>query len=241
MHSPLGWCIRHGVSHNIGLIGLLLSGNIIVTFFALPVDVTSILAAMDTKNSLEVTRGTEKLEGDIPVSDTDKGSDTSFNADRPFPTEEEFATLPRVPGRIPWTAWTVAAVEFAERFSYYGTTAVCKLERTIVYSRQSTNILTFISVVNFIQKDLPEGSTTGAGFLIKPGSGALGMGQRASTGLTTCKINLSSPWNYTNFGQSTISGLILRHCLVHILLTSTLDATSPSNMPSVSPLLDMSF
>lgn len=39
-------------------------------------------------------------------------------------------------------------------------------------------------VVNFIQKPLPPGSTTGAGFLKKPGSGALGMGQRASTGMT---------------------------------------------------------
>lgn len=53
-----------------------------------------------------------------------------------------------------------------------------------------TERLTFISVVNFIQKDLPKGSTTGAGFLIKPGSGALGMGQRASTGLTTCELKL---------------------------------------------------
>tara|TARA_R110002003_G_scaffold225_2_gene16535 strand:+ start:1758 stop:2477 length:720 start_codon:yes stop_codon:yes gene_type:complete len=42
------------------------------------------------------------------------------------------------------------------------------------------------AVVNFIQKDLPPGSKTGAGFLKKPGSGALGMGQRASTGLTMC-------------------------------------------------------
>lgn len=91
---------------------------------------------MDTKKSLEVTHETEKLEGAAaaiaPTSDTDKASDASFNVDRPFPTEEEFATLPRVPGRIPWTAWTVAAVEFAERFSYYGTTAVCKLRRATV-------------------------------------------------------------------------------------------------------------
>jgi POT family proton-dependent oligopeptide transporter len=43
--------------------------------------------------------------------------------------------------------------------------------------------------VNFIQKDLPPGSRTGAGFLKPngPSSGALGMGQRASTGLTMCK------------------------------------------------------
>lgn len=156
---------------------------------------------MDTKKSLEVTHEAEKLEGAAaaiaPASDTDKASDASFNVDRPFPTEEEFATLPRVPGRIPWTAWTVAAVEFAERFSYYGTTAVCEFDRAII-SRRIPETLTFILVVNFIQKDLPPGSTTGAGFLIKPGSGALGMGQRASTGLTTCKLILNLPSNETN-------------------------------------------
>ena len=62
-----------------------------------------------------------------PVSDTE-GSQQGHPHDpeKPFPTEKEWATLPKVPGHIPWTAWTVAVVEFAERFSYYGTTAVCK-------------------------------------------------------------------------------------------------------------------
>lgn len=46
--------------------------------------------------------------------------------------------------------------------------------------------------MNFIQKGLPPGSTTGAGFLKKPGSGALGMGQRASTGMTT----FNQFWSY---------------------------------------------
>jgi hypothetical protein len=91
------------------------------------------MAAMETKNSLEVTHGTEKAAE--VISDTDKASDASFYADKPFPTEEEFATLPRVPGRIPWTAWTVAAVEFAERFSYYGTTAVCEFDTAIIPTR----------------------------------------------------------------------------------------------------------
>lgn len=59
------------------------------------------------------------------VTGTSDQNDSSYNPDRPFPTEEEWATLPRVPGRIPWTAWTVAIVEFMERFSYYGTSAVC--------------------------------------------------------------------------------------------------------------------
>ena len=43
------------------------------------------------------------------------------------PTEEELHSLRRVTGKIPWTAYTVAFVECCERFSYYGTTAVCML------------------------------------------------------------------------------------------------------------------
>jgi proton-dependent oligopeptide transporter, POT family len=77
-------------------------------------------------------------------------------------TEEELHTLRRVSGKIPWQAFTIAFVELCERFSYYGTTVV---------------------FVNFIQQPLPEGSRTGAGH--EGQSGALGMGQRASTGLVT--------------------------------------------------------
>jgi POT family proton-dependent oligopeptide transporter len=123
---------------------------------------------MATKASLEITKGATVLDP-IPL-DTSESNSIKNDDDLllgPSPTEEEWATLPRVAGRIPWTAWTVAFVEFAERFSYYGTSAV---------------------FVNFIQKKLPPGSTTGAGFLKKPGSGALGMGQRASTGMTTCRF-----------------------------------------------------
>ncbi|KAH9072987.1 putative MFS peptide transporter [Lactarius deliciosus] len=60
-------------------------------------------------------------------------------------------------------AAVIAFVELAERFSYYGSTAV---------------------FVNFIQQPLPKGSKTGAGG--KHGvSGALGQKQETSTGLTT--------------------------------------------------------
>jgi POT family proton-dependent oligopeptide transporter len=38
------------------------------------------------------------------------------------PTEEEKLTLRRVAGHIPTAAWLIVIVEFAERFSYYGTT-----------------------------------------------------------------------------------------------------------------------
>ncbi|ORY19533.1 POT family-domain-containing protein [Clohesyomyces aquaticus] len=127
---------------------------------------------MDTKHCLEVTKGGSVFDS-IPLEASSSASSKDEGAYllRPFPTEEEWATLPRVAGTIPWTAWTVAFVEFAERFSYYGTSAV---------------------FVNFIQKSLPKGSKTGAGFLIKPGSGALGLGQRASTGLTT----FNQFWSY---------------------------------------------
>ncbi|KAK2600065.1 hypothetical protein QQS21_005229 [Conoideocrella luteorostrata] len=125
-----------------------------------------------TKTSLEITKGGSLVE---PVPGYTSGPESDHNDSenllRPLPTEEEWATLPRVAGSIPWTAWTVAFVEFVERFSYYGTSAV---------------------FVNFIQKPLPPGSTTGAGFLKKPGSGALGMGQRASTGMTT----FNQFWSY---------------------------------------------
>ncbi|KAJ4330348.1 hypothetical protein N0V87_010074 [Didymella glomerata] len=129
-------------------------------------------ATVNTKASLEITKGATALDPiPLDVSESNSFHDEDERLLGPFPTDEEWATLPRVPGRIPWTAWTVASVEFVERFSYYGTSAV---------------------FVNFIQKKLPPGSKTGAGFLKKPGSGALNMGQRASTGMTT----FNQFWSY---------------------------------------------
>jgi POT family proton-dependent oligopeptide transporter len=96
-------------------------------------------------------------------------------------------TLRRVSGKIPWTAYTIALVEMCERFSYYGTTAVCMFIANPSERLASINRST---VVNFIQQPLPPGSTTGAGF--DGQSGALDMGQRASTGLTT----FNAFWSY---------------------------------------------
>lgn len=130
---------------------------------------------MKEKADFETTKDGATLEANIvhlnSASDGEKGELLDYDPEKPPPTEEEWATLERVPGRIPATAWTVAFVEFVERMSYYGTSAV---------------------FVNFIQKDLPPGSTTGAGFLKQPGSGALGLGQRASTGITM----FNQFWNY---------------------------------------------
>lgn len=40
------------------------------------------------------------------------------------PTLEEMKTLRRVSGAIGWRAFSITFVEFCERFSWYGTTAV---------------------------------------------------------------------------------------------------------------------
>ncbi|KAM0747902.1 PTR2-domain-containing protein [Meredithblackwellia eburnea MCA 4105] len=79
-----------------------------------------------------------------------------------FPTEHDLATLRRESGPVPYQSFLIAFIELAERFSFYGSTQV---------------------FTNFIQRGLPAGSKTGAGHAGL--SGALGMGQRASTGLTT--------------------------------------------------------
>lgn len=87
-----------------------------------------------------------------------------------YPTEEEVQSLRRVRGKIDWTIYSIAFIELCERFAYYGTTAV---------------------FVNFIQHPLPPGSSTGAGGTYGQ-PGALGLGQRASTGLTL----FNSFWSY---------------------------------------------
>lgn len=43
-----------------------------------------------------------------------------------YPTAEEVSTLRRVCGTIPWSSYTIGFIELCERFSYYGTTIVCK-------------------------------------------------------------------------------------------------------------------
>ncbi|KAL5526292.1 hypothetical protein ACEPAF_8015 [Sanghuangporus sanghuang] len=87
-----------------------------------------------------------------------------------IPTEEDMVSLRRIPDTLPFRAYMIAYVELAERFSYYGSTVV---------------------FTNFIQQPLPIGSRTGAGGA-NGQSGALGMGQRASTGIST----FNSFWAY---------------------------------------------
>ncbi|KAI9742138.1 MAG: hypothetical protein M1834_000528 [Cirrosporium novae-zelandiae] len=128
------------------------------------------LESQELAKGHEPKLATPVLEKELELKANDHPSITEVDPDKPSPTEEELQTLHRVPGKVPWQAYSVGFVEFCERFSYYGCTAV---------------------YVNFIQQPLPDGSSTGAGFSGQ--SGALGMGQRASTGLTT----FNSFWSYT--------------------------------------------
>ncbi|KAF8438013.1 POT family-domain-containing protein [Boletus edulis BED1] len=102
-----------------------------------------------------------KVDHSIPARLTE--DDQRVHEGLEFPTDEELATLRRVSDALPWTAYIIAVVELAERFSYYGSSAV---------------------FVNFIQQPLPPGSRTGASGAYGQ-SGALGGGQRLSTGLIT--------------------------------------------------------
>ncbi|KAF8173216.1 peptide/h+ symporter protein [Mycena galopus ATCC 62051] len=82
-------------------------------------------------------------------------------------TEEELATLRHVRDDMPWQAFSTAAVEFAERWTYYGTTNIYN---------------------NYIRAPLPPGSRNGA---VLPQNryvgvaGALGLGQQKSFAIRT--------------------------------------------------------
>jgi len=79
-------------------------------------------AAIGTKHDMALTLPSDKKHQTVYRHD-----DYSDDGHGEFPTDEEFHTLRRVSDKIPWRAYTIAFVELCERFSYYGTTVVCKL------------------------------------------------------------------------------------------------------------------
>ncbi|KAI0129181.1 POT family protein [Xylariales sp. AK1849] len=128
---------------------------------------------MSTGAKLEAREAVEPLNSNVKDEKSDAREPTTTTAltgpnGEEYPTKEELVTLRRVKGRIDWIIYTIAFCELCERFAYYGTTAV---------------------FVNFISQKLPVGSTTGSDL---KQAGALGLGQRASTGLTL----FNSFWSY---------------------------------------------
>ncbi|KIJ60849.1 hypothetical protein HYDPIDRAFT_116711 [Hydnomerulius pinastri MD-312] len=124
-------------------------------------DIPAALAEVD-RHRPSYDASFEKKDGMVVTEAVDDDVD-SVHEGLEFPTEEELATLRRVSDSIPWASYMIAVVELAERFSYYGSSAV---------------------FTNFIQQPLPPGSRTGAG---GPNgqSGALGRGQQMANGLVT--------------------------------------------------------
>ena len=87
----------------------------------------------------------EKNEKTIIIADgktvpTSEGSLTGPDGEE-YPTLEEVESLRRVCGVVPWSAYTIAFIELCERFSYYGTTAVCKLCAEFSLDPQSSRTL----------------------------------------------------------------------------------------------------
>lgn len=85
-------------------------------------------AHLNEKKSLDKELAISPSIQEVPASKEVGGSSTGgddAHLHHELPTEGELTELRRVAGPIPWTAYTVAFVELCERFSYYGTTAVC--------------------------------------------------------------------------------------------------------------------
>ncbi|KAF7346834.1 Peptide/h+ symporter protein [Mycena sanguinolenta] len=110
--------------------------------------------------------------GDLPLAEDPKQTSDTDSSDSILENSEgvthhDLATLRHVRDRIPWPAFTVAVVEFAERWTYYGTTNLYN---------------------NYIRAPLPPGSTNGAvasadrAFGI---AGALGKGQEKAFAILT--------------------------------------------------------
>ena len=87
-----------------------------------------ILAAASVEDAQHIFAAHEKDLGRGSIDAGKHGSvdvHSTTDADNGI-SEEDLATLRRVSGKIPWTAYTIAFVELCERFSYYGTTIVCQ-------------------------------------------------------------------------------------------------------------------
>lgn len=102
-----------------------------------PVEVAEVARARASAQDAQIDEKTDhKLSltpsiEEVPPASKEAGvssaayEDDHSHLQRQFPSDADFKHLRRIAGDIPWTAYTVAFVELCERFSYYGTTAVC--------------------------------------------------------------------------------------------------------------------
>ncbi|KAK4052076.1 hypothetical protein OIV83_002370 [Microbotryomycetes sp. JL201] len=158
-------------------------------------------------------------------SDDYSASEEEIHPDSP--TEEEKATLRRVPDSLNYKAFLIGFVELCERFSYYGTT---------------------VSLTNFVQQQRPPYSRTG---FSRPDdvSGFLGLGQRAATGI----VLFNSFWAYLSptigaivadqyLGRLKTIQYSLVICIIgHVMLTMTALPTMGDKPDSALALLVFSL
>ncbi|KAF7289765.1 Peptide/h+ symporter protein [Mycena indigotica] len=113
----------------------------------------------DSVDEKVLESGSDIVQGDLTT--------THYVENSEGVTEEELATLRHVRDKMPWTAFLIAAVEFAERWTYYGTTNL--------YG-------------NYIRAKLPPGSRDGHVLPANRGvgvAGALGQGQERAFAIRT--------------------------------------------------------
>ncbi|KAF8651146.1 hypothetical protein AX16_004848 [Volvariella volvacea WC 439] len=146
-------------------------------------------------------------------------------------TEHDLATLRHVADRLPITAWLVVIVEFAERWTYYGTTNVFN---------------------NYIRAPLPPGSTNGSVLPEFRGigvAGALGKGVQTSFAIRT----FNSFWVYitpwvggiiadTLWGRYKTILVFSIVCLIgHVILVASASPASLENSNTALGLLILSI
>ncbi|KAF9463711.1 peptide transporter PTR2B [Collybia nuda] len=147
-------------------------------------------------------------------------------------TEHELLTLRHVADRLPYTSWLVVIVEFAERWTYYGTTNIYN---------------------NYIQFKLPPGSDNGS---VPPGlrggdtvAGALGRGQQKAFAIRT----FNSFWVYitpwvggiladTLWGRYKTILIFSIVCLIgHVILVASSSPAALANSNTALGLLVLSI
>ncbi|WQF86851.1 Putative proton-dependent oligopeptide transporter family, MFS transporter superfamily [Colletotrichum destructivum] len=144
----------------------------------------------ETRGSFDVTAAAAAPAVDDNYYDSKSDDDYEDK-----PTEEELNTLRRVSGPIHWGIYTIAFAELCERFSYYGS--------SVLYT-------------NFVMRPLPPGSKTGATYGADIPAGALGMGQKASQGVSL--VNQFWAYLVPLFGGWLADAKLGRYKVIHIAI-----------------------
>jgi POT family proton-dependent oligopeptide transporter len=92
-----------------------------------PADLAEIAKSKAASHDIAISEKNPNVDELTIDSAPQQGTYIDDGIDKASPTADELANLRRIAGKIPWAAYTIAFVELCERFSYYGTTAVCKI------------------------------------------------------------------------------------------------------------------